>query len=46
VDRAKTDRVRLAVTLGDFTVEPEVEANTRAFAEALRLAGAEVEEIK
>ena len=29
-------RVALAVTLGDFPVEPEVEANTRAFAEALR----------
>jgi len=39
-------RIALAVTLGDFVVEPEVEANTRAFAEALRLAGAEVEEVK
>jgi Asp-tRNA(Asn)/Glu-tRNA(Gln) amidotransferase A subunit family amidase len=39
-------RVALAVTLGDFPVEPEVEMNTRAFAEALRLAGAEVEEVK
>ncbi|MFZ2013859.1 MAG: amidase [Nocardioides sp.] len=39
-------RVALAVTLGDFVVEPEVEANTRAFAEALRLAGADVEEVK
>ena len=33
------------MTLGDFPVEPEVEANTRAFAEALRSAGAEVEEV-
>ena len=32
-------RVALAVTLGDFPVEPEVEANTRRFAEALRTAG-------
>jgi aspartyl-tRNA(Asn)/glutamyl-tRNA(Gln) amidotransferase subunit A len=39
-------RVALAPTLGDFAVEPEVEANTRAFAEALRIAGAEVEEVK
>ena len=39
-------RIALAVTLGDFPVEPEVEANTRAFAEALRNAGAVVEEVK
>ena len=39
-------RVALAVTLGDFAVEPEVETNTRAFAEALRLAGAVVEEVE
>ena len=39
-------RVALAVTLGDIPVEPEVEANTRAFAEALRAAGAKVEEVK
>jgi aspartyl-tRNA(Asn)/glutamyl-tRNA(Gln) amidotransferase subunit A len=39
-------RIGLAVTLGDFVVEPEVEASTRAFAEALRLAGAEVEEVE
>ena len=31
-------RIALAVTLGDFPVEPEVEANTRRFAEALRVA--------
>ena len=39
-------RIALAVTLGDFPVEPEVEANTRRFAEALRVAGAEVDEVK
>jgi aspartyl-tRNA(Asn)/glutamyl-tRNA(Gln) amidotransferase subunit A len=39
-------RVALAVTLGDFPVEPEVEANTRRFAEALRTAGAIVDEVK
>ena len=33
-------RVALAVTLGDIPVDPEVEANTRAFAAALRAAGA------
>ena len=38
-------RVALAVTLGDFPVEPEVEANTRAFADALRAAGAVVDEV-
>jgi aspartyl-tRNA(Asn)/glutamyl-tRNA(Gln) amidotransferase subunit A len=38
-------RVALAVTLGDFPVEPEVETNTRAFAEALRAAGAVVDEV-
>ena len=38
-------RIALAVTLGDFPVEPEVEANTRGFAEALRGAGAVVEEV-
>ncbi|WP_088282078.1 amidase [Kineosporia sp. A_224] len=39
-------RVALAVTLGDFAVEPEVEANTRAFADALKAAGAVVEEVR
>jgi aspartyl-tRNA(Asn)/glutamyl-tRNA(Gln) amidotransferase subunit A len=39
-------RVALAVTIGDFPVEPEVEANTRRFAEALRAAGAIVDEVK
>ncbi len=39
-------RVALAVTLGDFPVEPAVEANTRAFADALAAAGAVVEEVK
>ena len=38
-------RVALAVTLGGFAVEPEVEANTRAFAAALASAGAVVEEV-
>ena len=39
-------RIALAVTLGDIPVEPEVEDNTRAFAEALRSAGAKVEEVQ
>ncbi|WP_088320117.1 amidase [Kineosporia sp. R_H_3] len=39
-------RVALAVTLGDFPVEPEVEANTRTFADALKAAGAVVEEVR
>ncbi len=38
-------RVALAVTLGDLPVEPEVEANTRAFAAALASAGAVVDEV-
>ena len=38
-------RVALAVTLGDLPVEPVVEANTRAFADALKAAGAVVEEV-
>jgi Asp-tRNA(Asn)/Glu-tRNA(Gln) amidotransferase A subunit family amidase len=38
-------RIALAVTLGDFAVEAEVEANTRVFADALRRAGAVVEEV-
>jgi aspartyl-tRNA(Asn)/glutamyl-tRNA(Gln) amidotransferase subunit A len=38
-------RVALAVTLGDFPIEPEVEANTRAFADALKTAGAVVDEV-
>ncbi len=38
-------RVALAVTLGDFPVDPAVEANTRAFADALRTAGAIVDEV-
>lgn len=38
-------RIALAVTLGDFPVDPEVEANTRAFADALRTAGALVDEV-
>ena len=38
-------RIALAVTLGDFPVEPQVEANTRAFADALKAAGAIVDEV-
>lgn len=38
-------RIALATTLGDFPVEPEVEANTREFGAALRRAGALVEEV-
>jgi aspartyl-tRNA(Asn)/glutamyl-tRNA(Gln) amidotransferase subunit A len=38
-------RVAVAVTLGDFPVDPQVESNTRAFADALRTAGAVVEEV-
>lgn len=39
-------RVAVAVNLGDWYVEPEVERNTRAAAEALRDAGATVEEVE
>jgi len=39
-------RIALAVTLGDFPLEPDVEVNTRAFAQALRSAGAIVEEVE
>ncbi|MFE9310157.1 amidase [Streptomyces sp. NPDC006706] len=39
-------RVALSVTLGDWPVDPEVEANTRAVAQALRAAGAVVEEVE
>jgi len=39
-------RIALAVTLGDFPIEPEVEANTLAFADALRAAGAIVDEVE
>jgi len=38
-------RVALSVTLGDWEIDPEVEANTRAVADALRAAGAIVEEV-
>jgi Asp-tRNA(Asn)/Glu-tRNA(Gln) amidotransferase A subunit family amidase len=38
-------RIALALTLGDFPVDTEVEANTRAFADALRRAGAVVDEV-
>ena len=39
-------RVAFAVNLGDWLTEPSVEANTRATAEALREAGAIVEEVE
>ncbi|MER7949638.1 amidase [Streptomyces sp. NPDC096079] len=39
-------RVALSVTLGDWPVDPEVEAHTRAVADALRAAGAVVEEVE
>jgi aspartyl-tRNA(Asn)/glutamyl-tRNA(Gln) amidotransferase subunit A len=38
-------RVALCVALGDYPVDPAVEANTRAAADALRLAGVTVEEV-
>ncbi len=38
-------RIALAVTLGDFPIDTEVESNTRDFATALRDAGAAVEEV-
>ncbi|GCD95182.1 amidase [Embleya hyalina] len=38
-------RVALSIGLGDWQVDPEVEANTRAVADALREAGAIVEEV-
>jgi len=37
--------VALAVTFGDYPVDPDVEQNTRAFADALREAGVKVSEI-
>ena len=39
-------RIALSITLGDFIVDPDVEENTRIAAEALRQAGAIVEEIE
>ena len=39
-------KIALALTLGDFRVEDEVVANTRDFAEALRAAGAIVEQVE
>jgi len=38
-------RIALTVTLGDYPVDPDVEANTRAVADALRAGGALVEEV-
>ena len=39
-------RIALSITLGDFIVDPDVEKNTRIAAEALRQAGAVVEEVE
>ncbi|SEM47281.1 amidase [Streptacidiphilus jiangxiensis] len=39
-------RIALCVNLGDYDVDPDVEANTRAVADALREAGAVVEEVR
>jgi Asp-tRNA(Asn)/Glu-tRNA(Gln) amidotransferase A subunit family amidase len=39
-------RIALSVTLGDFIVDPDVEESIRAAAEALRQAGAIVEEVE
>ncbi|MFZ1995752.1 MAG: amidase family protein, partial [Solirubrobacteraceae bacterium] len=39
-------QIAFAVNLGDWHVEPEVEENTRAVADALREAGAVVEEVE
>lgn len=38
-------RIALSLTLGDFPVDPDIVANTLAFAAALRAAGAIVEEV-
>lgn len=38
-------RIALSVTLGDHRIDPEVAANTRSVADALRAAGAVVEEV-
>ncbi|MGW0659817.1 amidase [Streptodolium elevatio] len=38
-------RIALCVNLGDYPVDPDVAANTRAVGEALRAAGAVVEEV-
>jgi len=45
-DQVEGMRVALCVRLGDFPVEPVVEANTRAAADALRGAGVHVEEVE
>ena len=39
-------RLALSLDLGFYAVDPEVEANTRAAAEALRTSGAQVEEVE
>jgi aspartyl-tRNA(Asn)/glutamyl-tRNA(Gln) amidotransferase subunit A len=40
------DRIALSITLGDYEVHPEIEANTRAVASTLASAGAQVTEIE
>lgn len=45
-DSVRGMRIALCVRLGDYPVAPDVEANTRAVAAALREAGAVVEEIE
>ncbi|MHA7268752.1 amidase [Arthrobacter sp. HLT1-20] len=42
---ARGMRVALCMNLGDYTVDPVIEANTRAAAEALRSAGVMVQEV-
>lgn len=42
---AERMRVALCLTLGDYVVDPAVEASTRAAADALRAAGVHVEEV-
>ncbi|GAA1884547.1 amidase [Paeniglutamicibacter psychrophenolicus] len=44
-EAAQGMRVALCVNLGDYAIEPAVEANTRAAAEALRNAGVTVDEV-
>jgi aspartyl-tRNA(Asn)/glutamyl-tRNA(Gln) amidotransferase subunit A len=39
-------RIALSINLGDYPVDPEVAANTRAVADALHQSGAEVEEVE
>lgn len=45
VDAVRGRRIALCVRLGDYPVQPDVEANTREVAAALQAAGAVVEEV-